>query len=202
MHSTSRTSLWTKANASFLRFDTAEPPNNTIASSLPLPTLSIPTGKPRPQASASTGLTSSSKQKKIGTVVGGLLGGLVLLVGLFILFLFLRWRRTRHDPSKAFSDSNRPTAVPDSIEEAVGNANVPALPYSEKRVRLRMEEIQRRIEALRLRIAHLNATGGNASNTSPEVLGDPQVKEQPNELRAQISALQIQQQRELDIITQ
>lgn len=65
-----------------------------------------------------------------------------------------------------------------------------------------MEEIQRRIEALRLRITNLNATGGNASNTSPVVLVDPQVKEQLNELRAQISALQFQQQRELDIITQ
>lgn len=191
-----------KANASLLRFDTAEPPNNTFASSLPLPTLSIPTGKPQPQASAPTGLTSSSKQKKTGAVVGGLLGGLVLLVGLFILFLYLRWRRTRHEPRKAFRDSNIPTAAPDVIEEAIGNANVPALPYSEKRARLRMEEIQRRIEALRLRITNLNATGGNASNTSPVVLVDPQVKEQLNELRAQISALQFQQQRNLDIITQ
>ena len=205
------------------RFDTATVPVDTFTSSLPLPTLPVPTGSSQPAVSSvspqsSSTASSSSRQLSVGAVIGIGIACLIPFVSALILFIFLRRRKLRRDASRWKADesvlSSTAVASTQGITSPQGGQYFSGRTFenTEKGSRMQMDQIQAKIEQLRMRVAQIDVLEETRSYTSlrpsesasrlPRTpMVDPRLRDQVGELQAQIASLE-EERRGWERITQ
>lgn len=206
------------------RFDTATVPVDTFTSSLPLPTLPVPTGSSQPAVPSVSPQTSStassnSRQLSAGAIFGIVLACLIPFVSALILFMFLRRRKLRRDASRWKADesvlSSTAVASTQGITSPQGGQYFSGRTFgnTEKGSRMQMDQIQAKIEQLRMRVAQIDVLeettrsytslrpSESASRLPRTPMVDPRLRDQVGELQAQIASLE-EERRGWERITQ